>query len=54
MRFILDKHSSAKILGPKTPAPNPDIGPSNAPEELPDKQLGRVSHSSSALILDLT
>jgi hypothetical protein len=54
MRSILDKHPGARILGPKTPAPDPDVGPSNAPEELPDEQLGRVSHSSSALILDLT
>jgi hypothetical protein len=54
MRFILDKHSGAKILSLKTPTPNPNIGPFNALEELPNKQLGRISHSSSTLILNLT
>jgi hypothetical protein len=53
MRSILDKHPGAKILGLKTPAPDSDVGPFNAPEELLDEQLGRVSHSFSALILDL-
>jgi hypothetical protein len=53
MRFILDKHPGAKILGLKTPAPNSNIGPFNTLKDLFNKQLRRISHSSSALILDL-
>jgi hypothetical protein len=37
MRSILDKHPSAKILGLKTPASDPDVGPFNALEELLNK-----------------
>jgi hypothetical protein len=57
MRSILNKHPGAKILGLKTLVPDPNINtitsPFNALKELPNKQLGRISHSSSALILDL-
>jgi hypothetical protein len=57
MRFIFDKHLSAKILSLKTLISNPNINPIISPfnilKELLNKQLRRISYSSSTLILNL-
>ena len=49
MRSILDKHPRVKISGPKYS----EAGPSNAPEELPNKHAEHIRHCSSAIIIDL-